>query len=242
MWKEAALDTRELQRGMYEHCGPSKAQRLTLAALAAVWLALAWWLLFGGGIAAVGAWSGQGWRPGDALRRACLAGGFTVYFVRILFTTFVFLKRGMSWGEVFTIAPWLLFLSLLVGIAGGRQAAPLAAAGMAGIALFLAGSWMNSYAEYARYVWRRRPENQRRLYTGSLFRWSRHPNYLGDLVSFSGLSLISGAWVTATIPALMLAGFVFANVPALDAHLREKYGVEFDEYAARTKRLIPFVY
>jgi protein-S-isoprenylcysteine O-methyltransferase Ste14 len=54
--------------------------------------------------------------------------------------------------------------------------------------------------------------------------------------------MISGAWVTALIPLAMLAGFVFANIPALDSHLRERYGAEFDAYARRTKKLIPFVY
>jgi protein-S-isoprenylcysteine O-methyltransferase Ste14 len=54
--------------------------------------------------------------------------------------------------------------------------------------------------------------------------------------------LIAGAWVTVAIPLLMLAGFVLVNVPALDEHLDEKYGSAFDEYATRTRKLIPFVY
>ena len=81
-----------------------------------------------------------------------------------------------------------------------------------------------------------------KLYTGGLFRYTRHPNYLGDLLSFSGLSLMSGAWITATIPVLMLAGFVFVNVPMLDAHLRDHYGAAFDEYARSTRKLIPFLW
>ena len=83
---------------------------------------------------------------------------------------------------------------LLLGIEGGMNRAALGAAGAAGVILFVVGSWMNSYAEYMRHIWKRRPENRGRLYTGGLFRYSRHPNYLGDLLSFSGLCLISGAW------------------------------------------------
>jgi steroid 5-alpha reductase family enzyme len=168
--------------------------------------------------------------------------GFTIYYVRILFTEFVFLKRGVSWSEVFTIAPWLLIIVLLLGIAGGTNGTPLATAAAVGALLFVLGSWMNSYAEYARHVWKRRPENKGRLYTEGLFRYSRHPNYLGDLISFSGLGLISGAWVTAIVPAFMLAGFAFVNIPMLDAHLRDRYGAAFNEYARRTRKLIPFVY
>jgi len=236
------MDRQELRRKMYELEGASRAERLTLAAMGAVWLGVAWWLLEGGGLATLGGWFGSAWTPGDAVRRACLAAGFSIYSVRILFTEFVFLKRGVSWSEVFTIAPWLLAIYLLLAIAGGRNAAPFGAAGALGTALFLAGSWMNSYSEYARHVWKQRPENRGRLYTEGLFRTSRHPNYLGDLVLFTGLCMISGALITALIPALMLAGFVFVNIPVLDSHLAQKYGAEFADYARRTRKLIPFVY
>jgi len=230
----------ELQRTMYELRDASMPQRVVLATLVAVWVTLAWWLLFGGGLETAGHWLGKTWIPGDAARRACLAAALSVYYIRILFTEFVFLKRGVGWGEVFTIAPSMLCIYLLLAISGGTNPKPLGVAAIAGIVLFAAGSWMNSYAEYARHAWKR--ENRGRLYTQGLFRYSRHPNYLGDLISFSGICLISGVWVTSVIPALMLAGFVFVNVPVLDSHLHDHYGQAFDEYAKRTRKLIPFLY
>ncbi|HTQ53073.1 MAG TPA: DUF1295 domain-containing protein [Bryobacteraceae bacterium] len=227
---------------MYEVGGVSTAQRLALALCAGLWVALAWWLLFGGGLETAGAWFGRKWPPGDPVRRASLAAGFSIYYIRVLFTEFVFLRRGVSWSEVFTIVPWILCIYVWLSIAGGTNAHAMGVAGIIGMPAFIAGSWMNSSAEYARHVWKRRPENRGRLYTGGLFRYSRHPNYLGDLISFSGLCLMCGAWVTAVIPLLMLAGFVFVNIPMLDAHLREKYGAPFDAWAARTRKLIPWVY
>ncbi len=236
------MQKRDLQRRMYERRGACVSQRLTLAAAGAAWVAFVWWLLFGGGIGAVGAWFGLSWSSGDTVRGVCLSAGLSVYYIRILFTEFVFLKRGVSWDEVFTIALWMLCIFLLLGIAGGRNRAGLGAVEDIGVAFFILGSWMNSYAEYTRHVWKERLENRGRLYTLGLFRYSRHPNYLGDLLSFSGLCLISGVWVTAVIPLLMLAGFVFVNIPVLDSHLHDHYGVTFDEYARRTRKLIPFVY
>lgn len=41
---------------------------------------------------------------------------------------------------------------------------------------------------------------------------------------------------------LCFAGFVFVNVPVLGGHLQTRYGMDFDEHAARTRKLIPFVY
>jgi steroid 5-alpha reductase family enzyme len=227
---------------MYEGVGASKAQRIFLAVIAGAWVLLVWWMLAGDGLATLGTRLGRNWRHGDAARRMYLAIGFTIYYVRILFTEFVFLKRGVGWSEVFTITPWLLIIVLLFGIAGGTNMMALGMTAAIGAIFFAVGSWVNSYAEYTRHVWKQRPENRGRLYTEGLFRYSRHPNYLGDLMSFSGLCMISGAWVTAIVPLLMLAGFVFVNIPALDAHLHEHYGVAFEEYASRTRKLIPFVY
>lgn len=202
---------------------------------------LAWWLL-DGGAAIAGAWFRQSWPAGDGARRLCLATMLAIYFVRLLFTQFVFLKRAISWGEACMIVPWVFGIYVLLAIAGGTNRAPFGVIAGAGIVLFVSGSWINSYAEYARHVWKRQPGNHGRLYTLGLFRYSRHPNYLGDLISFSGLCLVSGRWLTIVIPVVMLGGFVFGNIPMLDAHLHDHYGAEFDDYAARTSKLIPFVY
>ena len=40
----------------------------------------------------------------------------------------------------------------------------------------------------------------------------------------------------------MLFGFVSVNIPMLDAYLRKKYGDQFDAYALRTKKFVPYVY
>ena len=97
--KEAAWNKRELQRNMYELRDASKAQRLMLAGMAGVCVAIAWWLLLGGGLAVAGGWFGVVWKIGNPVRRLCLFAGFGIYYVRILFTEFVFLKRGVRLGR-----------------------------------------------------------------------------------------------------------------------------------------------
>lgn len=146
------MQRRDLQRSMYELRDPSLVQRVVLAGIGAAWVAIAWWLLFGGGVEAAGGRLGWTWKSGDPVRRACLATALSIYYIRILFTEFVFLKRGVSWNEVFTIAPWMLFIYLLLAISGGNNPKALGVAGAIGIVLFVLGSWMNSHAEYARHV------------------------------------------------------------------------------------------
>ena len=227
---------------IYAEQGSAVAQRVAIATVVGASVAVAWWLLFGRGLVLVGGWFGQRWNPGDETRRLFLAVALSIYFLRLLFTEFVFLKRAVSWSEAGMIAPWILCIYLVLSIAGGTNSAHIEAPIIGGAGLFVFGSWMNTYAEYARHVWKRCPENRGRLYTSGLFRFSRHPNYLGDLISFSGLCLISGRWITTAVPLIMLFGFVFANIPMLDSHLHDHYGRVFDEYAARTRKLIPFVY
>lgn len=231
-----------LQHQMYDLTSPSRAQRLVLAALLAAWVVLSWGLLFGGGLALLSRHFLLEWTPGPTLRRGLLGSAFTIYFVRLLFTDFVFLKRGMGWTEVFTIAPWVLCIFLFLGISGGFNTSPAGLVCLIGVAFFVLGSWMNTWSEFQRHLWKRKPQNKGKLYTLGLFRLSRHPNYLGDLLSFTGLCLIAGRWITTIIPVLMLSGFVFVNIPILDAHLRERYGAAFDDYARKTPRLIPFLY
>ena len=236
------MPSKELQQQMYGLTGKSTAQRATLASLLGLWLILIYWLLLGGGIPVVASWIGWDWHSLNSARCAVLTAAFSIYFVRLLFTIFTFLRRGMSWQEVFTIGPWVLFIFLLIGIAGALNSTPLGISAVAGCIFFLVGSWMNSWAEYSRHVWKRRPENKGRLYTEGLFRVTRHPNYLGDLLSFSGLCLFSGLWFTWIVPILMFVLFTFVNIPVLDAHLHEHYGKQFEIYAGRTAKLIPFLY
>jgi protein-S-isoprenylcysteine O-methyltransferase Ste14 len=236
------MEGESARKDIYAAHGSSVAQRIAIAAAVGLCLCAAFWLLLDDGISKSGAWFGWDWIPGDKARRTWLAAALAVYFIRLLFTQFVFLKRAIRWSEACMIAPWVLFIYLFLAIAGGTNPAPIGVKEVVGVVLFVFGSWMNSYAEFARHVWKQHPENRGRLYTLSLFRYSRHPNYLGDLLSFSGLCLISGRWETVVIPLIMLSGFVFANIPMLDSHLHEHYGAAFDEYAARTSKLIPFLY
>jgi protein-S-isoprenylcysteine O-methyltransferase Ste14 len=237
---------------IYDFYARTLPQRATFAVLILLCSYFAAWILLGPGLATIGAWFhstrfGHIWpyytsTPADALRRAILATALSIYFLRLLLTIFVFSRRGIRWSEVAIIVPWLFFLFCVFSILGALNPAPFAIVGWIGVALYLFGSWTNTWSEHQRNLWKQRPENRGHLYTGGLFRYTRHPNYLGDLILFSGLCLICGRSITAIIPTLMLAGFVFANIPTLDKHLQEHYGDEFTHYATHTRKLIPFMY
>ena len=148
----------------------------------------------------------------------------------------------MGWEEAFSIP--IAFAAYYIGfslIAGGRHG-PVLALEIAGAILFAGGSVTNTLSELLRNSWKLKPENKGRLYTGGLFRFSRHINYFGDILWVLGLSLITSNPWALIIPAALFCFFAFYNAPMLDRHLAAEYGDQFKEYAERTKKIVPFIY
>ena len=76
-----------------------------------------------------------------------------------------------------------------------------------------------------------------------LWAWSRHPNYLGEILFWVSLWLFALAaapswWWTGVGALAILALFVFGSIPMLDARSRARRPF-FEDYAARTPALIP---
>lgn len=84
-------------------------------------------------------------------------------------------------------------------------------------------------------------ENHRVIDTG-IYHYVRHPAYLGGMVSFLGLALYFGNWIS----------FILIFFPSCFAHLHrmaieekvllDHFGAEYADYCRKTKRLIPGVY
>lgn len=175
-------------------------------------------------------------------RRWWLAGVGLVYFARFLVTQFVMLKRAFPWAEAWPVGMWAAVLQLGLMWLGGQTSAPLSRVAGAGLVLYGIGSYLNTGSESERLRWKRKPENQGKLYTEGLFSRSVHINYWGDVVLFTGFAMMAGSWWAAIFPALMLTMFIGFHIPRQDAHMVEHYGQEFVDYAARTKKLVPHVY
>lgn len=148
----------------------------------------------------------------------------------------------MPWEEAFSIlfAFGLYYIGFAVlGFKSGQKIGPTE---IIGILVFLLGSFLNTGSELARDSWKKRPENKGRLYTSSLFRYSMHINYFGDLLWLSGYAIVTRNWYSVIIPALLFCFFAFYNIPKLDTYLESKYGDQFDDYRRKTKKFIPFIY
>ena len=165
-----------------------------------------------------------------------------VYFLRFSIGLFVFMQRKISWfeGGLVTVLFFLMFYTFV--ISAGSHPEPIGPIDIAGIAMFLIGSYLNTLADYQRFVWKRQIENKGRLYTSGLFKYSMHINYFGDAIAYFGLALITYNIVCLCISMGMVVYFIAFEIPRLDEHLNKKYGNEFAEYSQVTKKFVPFVY
>lgn len=80
-----------------------------------------------------------------------------------------------------------------------------------------------------------------RLVDRGLYRLVRHPSYTGLGLSFVGLGVTLGSWLSLAALAVALAPAAAYRIQVEEAALIEALGDPYREYARRTKRLIPFV-
>jgi protein-S-isoprenylcysteine O-methyltransferase Ste14 len=220
----------------------SRAQRATIIAAETLFAAAALWILLLGGIETIGSWFGFTGAVAPLSRRLVLFLFVAVTYLRMTVMITVLLKRSIGWEEAVAV-PFAFFLYyVLFSVLGGLRPVPFGAVDVVAVGLFAIGAVLNSLSELLRHRWKRDPRNKGRLYTGGLFRLSRHINYFGDIVWVSGWALFTHNPWSAAMPALLFCMFAFYNAPLLDRHLAAKYGAEFQDYRQRTKGLVPLLF
>jgi protein-S-isoprenylcysteine O-methyltransferase len=75
-----------------------------------------------------------------------------------------------------------------------------------------------------------------------IYKMVRHPAYLGHLASLLGIGLVLGNWVGLTaLVALPFAGILY-RIHVEESALLSYFGSAYQEYASRTKRLLPGIW
>lgn len=113
-----------------------------------------------------------------------------------------------------------------------------------GLALLAAGVVLRVVPMYVlghRFTWPLATQEEHRLVTTGLYRFIRHPSYLGVLVSLCGWSLVFRCWTVAVLILLMLPLFGGVVRREEDLLLKE-FGEPYAAYRRRTWRFLPFLY
>ncbi len=84
-------------------------------------------------------------------------------------------------------------------------------------------------------------ENHKIIETG-LYRYIRHPGYLGQMIIFLGIVIAVANWIS--ILAMMVPVFIgYAyRIKVEEVFMLEQFGDDYARYQEQTKRIIPFVY
>lgn len=107
---------------------------------------------------------------------------------------------------------------------------------IAGLALFVTGAAINVHADEALRGLRREGERRYAIPNGGLYRWVSCPNYLGEMIEWSGFALC-----TWSLPAAAFAVWTVANLlPRALAHHRW-YRERFADYPPERRAVLPFL-
>ncbi len=70
----------------------------------------------------------------------------------------------------------------------------------------------------------------------------RHPGYLGVLMLWVGAGLATANWIATLLIALVMFVAYTYRIQSEELMLAATFGEQYRRYAARTRRLIPFLY
>jgi protein-S-isoprenylcysteine O-methyltransferase Ste14 len=178
----------------------------------------------------------------SAFRVSMLLGCSVIFYLRLVLCLLVFVKRKVSWFEGCSVGVLYGVMVYMFSIWGSHLHDEVSVVDTVGMVLFITGSWVNSQSDYQRYKWKKKPENTGHLYTGGLFRYAMHINFLGDSVMFIGYALVTQNSMSFIPVTAIVLNFILFQIPRLDDYLLQRYGIEFTAYASKTKILIPFIY
>lgn len=113
-----------------------------------------------------------------------------------------------------------------------------------GILVWVFGFLFESLADYELSLFLKNPGNKGRVMKSGLWKYSRHPNYFGEVLLWWGIFLISlqttSPWYLPVVGPLTITVLILfvSGIPMLE----KKYGKsrEYQDYAKKTNVFIPF--
>ena len=144
---------------------------------------------------------------------------------------------------------WVLLTAAaaLAVITGGVRE-PLGAIGIAGIIIWSIGILIEIIADRQKSKFRDEPDNKGKFINVGLWAWSRHPNYFGEIVLWTGMAIVAmpvlQGWQWATLISPVFVTFLLTRVsgiPLLEEKADERWGGQddYENYKRNTPVLIP---
>lgn len=119
-----------------------------------------------------------------------------------------------------------------------------AALTLVGLLVSFGGAAMELAADAQMLIFRRQSSDHSRLIRTGLWKYSRHPNYLGEILMWWGIYIVllsthPELWLLFIGPLANTLLFLFISIPLAEKHLAT-YKSGFSEYKQKTRMLLPF--
>ncbi|NCG24556.1 MAG: DUF1295 domain-containing protein [Actinobacteria bacterium] len=142
----------------------------------------------------------------------------------------------------------LLTLATALAVITAKDRADIDVFLIVGMSVWLAGFVIEVIADRQKSAFRANPANKGRFITSGLWAWSRHPNYLGEIVLWTGIAfaaipVLSGwRWLMLISPIFVFVLLTrISGIPMLEHRAEKRWGAdpEFRSYIDSTPALIP---
>ena len=142
----------------------------------------------------------------------------------------------------------LLTLATALAVITAKDRADIDVFLIVGMSVWLAGFVIEVIADRQKSAFRANPANKGRFITSGLWAWSRHPNYLGEIVLWTGIAfaaipVLSGwRWLMLISPIFVFVLLTrISGIPMLEHRAEKRWGTdpEFRSYIDSTPALIP---
>jgi steroid 5-alpha reductase family enzyme len=141
----------------------------------------------------------------------------------------------------------LLTLAAALAVITGVEREPIGWVAIAGMVVWGTGFAVEVVADLQKSAFKRDPANDGRFITSGLWAWSRHPNYFGEIVLWTGIAVIAlpvlSGWRWATLISPVFVTLLLTRVsgiPMLEARAEKRWGEEeeYRRYVANTPVLV----
>ncbi|MBF9014332.1 MULTISPECIES: DUF1295 domain-containing protein [unclassified Oceanispirochaeta] len=146
-----------------------------------------------------------------------------------------------------TLVVWVVMLPFSLFLTA-RPVQTFPGSTITGLSVFLSGLIIESFSDAQKFTYRSKEGNKGHWVDTGLWRYSRHPNYFGEILVWWGLFIVviptlSGwGWLTVLGPVtITLFLLKVSGIPLLEIQNEKKYGEnpEFASYRKNTSLLIP---
>lgn len=112
-----------------------------------------------------------------------------------------------------------------------------------GLLICLSGPIIQIIADKQMYIFKTRNKENKKIIDVGIWRYSRHPNYFGEILFWLGVYVIYLSFARTIdyhiiFPIIMILLFIFISIPMMENKLKNREG--YQEYKKKVSCLIPF--